>query len=126
MTHCPSNQFTLPKKMFLLAFSFANFETTRESRGKANVSIIKVNYTAQKKLLLNFQNLLMKKRGETLFEECKCHNLKCIVGQSSCDVCPAGKFSDTAAAASCKSCAPGSYNDNTGSQSCKACQPGMY
>ncbi len=26
------------QKMFLLAFSFANFETTRGSRGKANIS----------------------------------------------------------------------------------------
>ncbi len=26
-----------PKKMFLLAFSFANFETTRGSRGKATL-----------------------------------------------------------------------------------------
>ena len=63
-------------KMFLLTFSFANFETTRGSRGKANISflynylMIKVNYTAQKKLLLNFQNLQMEKRGETLFGEC--------------------------------------------------------
>ncbi len=32
--------------------------------------MIKVNYTAQKKLLLNFQNSQMKKRGETLLEEC--------------------------------------------------------
>ncbi len=32
--------------------------------------MIKVNYTAQKKLLLNFQNSQMKKRGETLFGEC--------------------------------------------------------
>ena len=46
--------------MFLLAtaFSFANFETTKGSRGKANISflylylMIKVNYTAKKKLLL--------------------------------------------------------------------------
>ncbi len=51
--------------MFLLAFSFANFKTTRGCRGKA-----KVNYTAQKKLLLNFQNSQMKKRGETLFGKC--------------------------------------------------------
>ncbi len=56
-----------PQKMFLLAFSFANFETTRGSRGKVN---IKVHYIAQKKLLLNFQNSQMKKRGETLFGEC--------------------------------------------------------
>ncbi len=54
-----------PQKMFLLAFSFANFETTRGSRGKANIS-----YTAPKKLLLNFQNSQMEKRGETLFGEC--------------------------------------------------------
>ncbi len=54
-----------PQKMFLLAFSFANFKTTRGNTGKANI-----NYTAQKKLLLNFQNSQMKKRGETLFGEC--------------------------------------------------------
>ncbi len=53
-----------PQKMFLLAFSFANFETTRGNTGKANI------YTAQKRFLLNFQNSQMKKRGETLFGEC--------------------------------------------------------
>ncbi len=42
--HVNLNMYTL-QKMFLLAFSFANFETTRGGRGKAN---IKVNYTAQK------------------------------------------------------------------------------
>ncbi len=57
-----ANMYT-PQKMFLLAFSFANFETTRGNTGKAN-------YTAQKKFLLNFQNSQMKKRGETLFGEC--------------------------------------------------------
>ena len=45
-----------PQKMFLLAFSSANFETTIGSRGMANISflyylMIKVNYTAQKKLI---------------------------------------------------------------------------
>ncbi len=54
-----------PQKMFPLAFSFANFETTRGNTGKANIS-----YTAKKNLLLNFQNSQMKKRGETLFGEC--------------------------------------------------------
>ncbi len=49
--------------MFLLAFFFANVETTTGSRGKAN---IKVNYTAPKK----FKNLQMKKQGETFFGEC--------------------------------------------------------
>ncbi len=29
-----------PQKMFLLAFSFANFETTSGSRGKANISFL--------------------------------------------------------------------------------------
>ena len=53
--------------MFLLAFSFANFEMTRGSIGKANISF---NYTALKKLLLNCQILQMKKRGETFFGEC--------------------------------------------------------
>ncbi len=59
----PSIQTYTPKKMFLLAFSFANFETTRGSRGKANFSFL----YCPKKLLLNFQNSQMKKRGETLF-----------------------------------------------------------
>ncbi len=35
--------------------------------------MIKVNYTAPKKFLLNFQNSQMKKRGETLFGECRCN-----------------------------------------------------
>ncbi len=53
-------------KMFLLTFSFANFETTRGSRGKANISflynylMIKVNYTAQKSYSSKFQNSQMK------------------------------------------------------------------
>ena len=55
-----------PKKMFLLAFSFVNFETTRGSRGKANISFL----YCPKKLLPNFQNLQMKKGGETLLGEC--------------------------------------------------------
>ena len=60
-----------PQKMFLLAFPFANFETTRGNTGKANISFLSLfNYTAQKKFLLNFQNSQMKKRGETLFGEC--------------------------------------------------------
>ncbi len=37
---------------------------------KGNYLMIKINYTAQKKILLNFQNLQMKKRGEPLFGEC--------------------------------------------------------
>ncbi len=32
--------------------------------------MIKGNYTAPKKLLLNFQNSQLKKRGETLFGKC--------------------------------------------------------
>ena len=62
-----------PQKMFLLSFSIANFETTRGNTGKVNMYnylMIKVDYTAQKKLLHNYQNLQMKKRGETLFGEC--------------------------------------------------------
>ena len=57
------NHLYTPQKMFLLPFSFANFETTRGNTRKANM--IKVYYTVQKKLLLNFQNLQMKKQGET-------------------------------------------------------------
>ncbi len=77
-----SIQYT-PQKMFLLAFSFANFETTRGSRRKAYISFlyltIKVNYPAQKKLLLKFQNSQMKKRGETLFRDCMYHEISMIL-----------------------------------------------
>ncbi len=52
--------------MFSLAFSFANFETTKGNTVKANIL-----HCPKKKLLLNFQNLQMKKRGETFFGECK-------------------------------------------------------
>ncbi len=56
--------------MFLLAFSFVNFETTRGNTGKANISFLSLLTTLPKKLLLNFQHSQMKKRGETLFGEC--------------------------------------------------------
>ncbi len=44
--------------------------------------MIKVNYTAKKKLLLNFQNSQMKKRGETLFGECTCLATPCRTTES--------------------------------------------
>ncbi len=70
--------------MFLLTFSFANFETTRERRGKA------------KKLLLNFQNLQVKKRGETFFGECICSVYtvlaQCILQSVVCQQCTSSLY----------------------------------
>ena len=48
-----------PQKMFLLAFSFANFEVNRGNTGKANIS--KVNYTAQKKVSPQFSKFANEK-----------------------------------------------------------------
>ena len=63
--------------MFLLAFSFAHFETTRGNTVKANISLPsdKSYLHCPKKFLLNFQNSQMKKRGETLFGECTYNRL---------------------------------------------------
>ncbi len=44
-----------PQIMFLFAFTFANFEMTRGSRGKAN------NYTAQKKATPQFSKFANEK-----------------------------------------------------------------
>ncbi len=66
--------------MFLLTFSFANFEMTRGSRGKANVNYLCYKsgsyiawwawWVTAQKCFSSIFNIEMKKRGETLFGEC--------------------------------------------------------
>ncbi len=59
--------YTLPQKCFSLLF---HLQILKQPEGVEGRLMITVNYTAQKKLLLNFRNSQMKKRGETLFGEC--------------------------------------------------------
>ena len=51
------------QKMFLFAFSFANFETTSRNTGKTNINylMIKVNYIAQKKVTPQFSKFANEK-----------------------------------------------------------------
>ena len=71
-------QFYTPQKKKLLAFSFANFETTRGSTGMAHVSFLSLlsssinDYTAPKKLLPNFLKFKLNKQGVSFFGECRC------------------------------------------------------
>ncbi len=83
--------YTLPKKCFSSLFRLQILKRPEGVEGRliSHYLMIKVNYTTKKKLLLNFQNSQMKKRGETLFGECSAHAAlhswmsKCRVKQRS-------------------------------------------
>ena len=58
---------------------------------------------------------------------------KCIPGYKkvgeTCEICPAGKYTDVDDLDSCKTCAAGSYTDTlsaSGATSCKECEQGKY
>ena len=50
------NMYT-PKKMFFLAFSFANFEMTRGSTGKANISLTTLTKKSYSSILKKLSSL---------------------------------------------------------------------
>ncbi len=70
MSKLKSGGYTLPKNVSH-RFFICKFWNDQRQQGKANYLMIKINYTAPKKLLPNFHNSQMKKRGETLFGKCK-------------------------------------------------------
>jgi hypothetical protein len=45
---------------------------------------------------------------------------------TKCDLCPAGKFQDTAAQTDCRSCIPGSFSNLEGSASCLDCSGNSF
>ena len=49
-----------------------------------------------------------------------------LSGQSSCELCEEGSYSNTLAATQCSSCLPGQYSDGSSTLSCKSCAPGTF